>query len=170
MIEKHGRWVREVERVLREEIQLQLEYASILEEENSVLSKFNAEKLEYLSAKRGEICERIMRFRDVRRDLVLEIRPDGDSTITKILNEEAHPTDRSRLVPLCEKLKILVNSNRARSSEYSCLANFALGVVNGTLSLIWSATQSVTRAYGRSGKINESYAPKTREQLTLKEA
>ena len=171
MVERGGRLIRQIENALLEEIKLQVSYAQLIEEEKSYIIKFKPAQITELTEKRGILYRSIAAARDRREALTLELAGEkGGGTLTALLKELAHPEDARRLTAHAEKLRALVQANQNRGREFGRLAHFALTLMGGTISILWSATQSITRGYGRNGVMKESYAPKTRSQSTLKEA
>ena len=171
MLERNGVLIRKLEAALLEEIKLQVSYSMVVEEENSFITKFNTEKIQALSEKREAMYYSIAQAMEKRAALALEIPGATQSSCLRdLLKAQAHPDDAARLNRHAEKLRVLVQSNHQRGREFGRLANFALTLVNGSLSILWSATQSITRAYGRNAVVKESFAPKTRSQMTIKEA
>ena len=171
MLERNGALIRKLEAALLEEIKLQVSYSMVVEEENSFITKFNTDKIKALSEKREGMYMAIAAAMEKRAALALEIPgATKSSCLRDLLKAEAHPADADRLCRHAEKLRVLVSSNHQRGREFGRLANFALTLVNGSLSILWSATQSITRAYGRNGVVTEKMAPKSRTQMTIKEA
>jgi hypothetical protein len=45
------------------------------------------------------------------------------------------------------------------TKEFNQILNFSLGLVNGEISLLWSATQPVSRTYNAYGGMSEGVQP-----------
>ena len=58
-----------------------------------------------------------------------------------------------------KKLRELIKQTQGKAREYSELLNFSSNLVNGSLSILWSATQGIFKSYGRDRNIHESYHP-----------
>lgn len=172
MIEKNSRLVSALSSTIEREYKLYAEYLKVLEEERTCLSKFNAEKVTDLSDKRETLSIKISDARDARMEL-LKVIPDSDKRpLSEIVTRDFHPDDARKLMPLVAKLKEVVKQAQAKGREFNQVVNFSLNVVTSTLSIFWSATQTVTRSYGPQGVLKESLLPAatTRYSGVLREA
>ncbi len=159
MINRNSRLIRDLERVLRTEIRLQEEYASVLIEERTTLTRFNAEKIEQLSLRREELNGRIAIAAAERLEL-MKIFPNYEGKrLTELIRTHCHRQDSALLLPLAEKLKSVAQSTKSSGKEFKQLVDFSLNLVNGTLSILWSATQNVTKSYTPQGTVREAFHP-----------
>lgn len=171
MIERNGALIRQLESALLEEIKLQVSYASLIDEERATVTKLNSTQLSALTNKREEVYRAILAAKTRREELTQTLPgAEGGQTLRQLLGAHAHRDDAARLSKLASKLEILVSENRTRGREFTRLVQFATTVIDGSLSILRSATQSISRAYGRNGVVNEKVAPKSRAVSTLKEA
>ncbi|MBN8549588.1 MAG: flagellar export chaperone FlgN [Deltaproteobacteria bacterium] len=171
MIERNSRLVRELDSVLREELRLQKEYAEILNEERTSITTFKAEKVQSLSEKREVLSETIKRAAEKRAELMAMFPEHQGKRLSELIRAHCHPVDQERLMPLADALKLAVQNTKSLSTEFKQLASFSLNLVNGALSILWSATQNVTRSYTPNGKIKESaHSSGNRQAGVLKEA
>lgn len=171
MLERNGALIRQIESALLEEIKLQVSYSSLIEEEGAHVTKLNSDQLKALTAKREDLYRSILTAKSRREELTQKISGGDDgSTLRSLLAAHAHREDAARLSKLAGKLEVLVQENRTRGREFGRLVQFATTIIDGSLSILRSATQSITRAYGRNGIVKEKFAPKSRSLGTLEEA
>ena len=164
MIERNSRLIRDLERVLRAEIKLQEEYAALLTDERTCLTRFNADKIEEISLRRDLLNEKISQAAAERLELMKIFPNSQGKRLTELLKAHCHKQDIATLMPLAEKLKTVVQQTKSMGKEFKQLVDFSLNLVNGTLSIIWSATQNVTRSYTPQGKVREAFHPSTTQR------
>lgn len=171
MIERNSRLVRELDSALTAEIRLQEEYALVLSEERACITKFEADRVQELSAKRETLSEEMQKASDRRLELMSMFPSHEGKRLTDLIRAHCHREDMQRLLPLAEKLRAALLKTKTLGLEFKQLANFSLNLVNGVISIIWSATQNVTRSYTAQGTVREAFnTPGTRLAGVLKEA
>lgn len=171
MIERNSRLVRELEAALEEELRLQRDYARIMSEERASVTTFKAEKVEELSAKRELLSEKMKNAADRRLELMRMFPEHEGKRLTELVRQHCHPHDQGRILPLADQLRDALQVTKRLSIEFKQLANFSLNLINGSLSILWSATQNITRSYTPTGKIKEAaHHNGPRQSGTLKEA
>lgn len=157
MIERNSRLVRELERILRRELALQQEYSELLTQERLHLTKFNSDKIVELSSKREEVSEQMRIASEERLELMKLFPEHHGKRLTELVARHCHPEDVVLLLPLAEKLRAALKHTKSLGTEFRQLADFSLNLVNGALSILWSATQNVTRSYTPQGTLQEKY-------------
>lgn len=157
MIARKSRLIIDLEHSLRAELALQEEYASVLQEEREHITHFQAGKVEELSARRETLSEQMRVAAEHRVELMSMFPAHDGKRLTDLIREHCHPEDRRVLLPLAEKLKTAVLTTKRLGQEFKQLANFSLNLVNGVMSIIWSATQNVTRSYTPQGTVKEAF-------------
>jgi len=60
---------------------------------------------------------------------------------------------------LVEKIRGKAKDVEAKSREFNQVLSYSLGLVNGELSLLWSASQPVTRVYNSFGSMTNGVQP-----------
>ena len=171
MLERNGALIRKIESALLEEIKLQVSYASVSDEEGAHVTKLDSDQLQIITSKREELYRAILAAKARREELTSQILGANEGhTLRSLLAAQAHRDDAARLTKLAGKLEVLVHENRTRGREFSRLVHFASTIIDGSLSILRSATQSISRAYSRSGVVQEKFAPKSRALGTLEEA
>jgi len=79
--------------------------------------------------------------------------------VTDMVNQGCAPSDRKRLLALTHKVKAHLAVVDKHTKELNQILNFSLGLVNGEISLLWSATQPVSRTYNAHGGMTEGVQP-----------
>ena len=162
---------RVLEKILSKECQLYEQYLSVLAQERDLITKIAAEQVMALSEKRGELTDAMTEAKNERIEFVKALGLEEKTPISKVVAEHCTAADKRKLTLLVNKLKNLVKTVRAQAKEFSQLLHFSLGMVDGSLSIIWAATQNVTKSYGADAMVKQSYTPKhSRKDLLLKEA
>ncbi|RMG42970.1 MAG: hypothetical protein D6719_04890 [Candidatus Dadabacteria bacterium] len=171
MFEKGDKTVRELRRVLKEEISLYSQYVALIRKERSLVRKFKHKEINASASERNALCDKMAELQKKRISLMKKF-PDWQQhqRLSKLIALYCHPEDRAELLNLTEKLRNVATEMRVESLKTSQLVNFAMKMVSGTISILWSATQSVVRSYSRRGAVKESYHPtRSRLQNLLKE-
>lgn len=160
-----------LERNLERSCKVHERYLDLLERERTSLKTFSAEGVERFRSKREELLRTVEEL-NAQRGEILSALPEGATRkLSELLDTAFAPRDADRLRPLVTNLKALVGNVQARSREFSQVINFALNLVHGSLSILWSATQNVTRSYTPQGALQENRTPtSSRLQTTIREA
>ena len=148
-----------LKRILTAEIEAQKTYAELLETEADVLRKFDPQKVEELTAQREIVAERMRGLRDERMLLVKELTGDERTNLEKVISNKFSGRDKRELDNLRKRFKAIALKARKKGFEATGVVNFALNLVNGTMSLIYSATQNIVKSYSRHGAVKESTSP-----------
>jgi flagellar biosynthesis/type III secretory pathway chaperone len=151
--------VKQLERKLEQELALYNEYLSILAQEQNFVVSLKADKVASLSQRRGEIIEQLEALRDNRTSMIDEIAGREGVKLSEFIEESCIPADRKKLLALVGKIKAALQEVENSSREFNQILNFSLGLVNGEISLLWSASQSVSRVYNSFGAVHEAVQP-----------
>lgn len=152
--------VRQIERCLQEEVALCDAYLAVLQDEQSAVVGLKAGRVGECSIKREGIAHALTELRQRRTQLVATLAgAEGVKVSDLIAARCAGAADRKRLQSLLEKLRQRVALVTERSKEFQQVLNVSLGLVNGSLSIVWSATQPVTKGYNAFGTITENIQP-----------
>jgi len=161
--------IRDLERFIQEECRVHRRYLEVLRLEREQLSSFHSVEVSELSAERELLSSRMKELHDRRRDLMRLFPEGGSLRLREVLR--LHCPEEQALRAQAEELSELALEVRSASAEFSHVLNFALSLVHGSISLVRSATQSVTRSYTPGGEVREAYAPfVSRMQGVLREA
>jgi hypothetical protein len=151
--------IRSLEKILSEELaQCDLYLALLFEEQRSVVA-LKPDQVTDLGAKREAAVENLSRLRDQRIQLVASITGKESIKVSDLVLNHCSPSDKKRLLPLVQKLKQKISHVEEKSREFNQVLNFSLGLVNGSMSILWSATQSVTKGYNAFGAVTEGIQP-----------
>lgn len=150
---------RELEDLLNKEIGLYAIYIKLLDEEREAVVSSQTEQVIALSTARSAVIEQMREAQNSRRQFLRRYSADRLLRLSVFVKNQFSPQEAAKLMPLVHKLKKLVGIAQAGSSEISQVVSFSLKLVSGLVSIIWSATQNVVRAYTSIGTIKESYHP-----------
>jgi hypothetical protein len=153
------RVVKKLERILEEEFALYVEYLAVLSQERASVIALKADQVTSLSSRRSEIINKLSALRDERTDLVEEQSDGGSHRLSEVVEQHCAPTDKKKLLTLIAKIRDSLAMVEEKSREFNHILGFTLGLVNGEISLLWSASQPVTRVYDSFGSLNEARQP-----------
>lgn len=148
-----------LERNLDKACTLHQRYLELLAKERASLKKFSSDDIEKLREKREEFLRSIEETNAARTELLTKIPGGNTEKLSILLEKEFSPSDAARLRPRVEELRRVVTAVQHESREFSQVVNFALNLVHGSLSILWSATQDVTRSYTAAGSMQEKHTP-----------
>jgi hypothetical protein len=151
--------VKALEKFLVDEISLCDEYLKIIKEEQAAVVKLDAEKVTLLGEARSFVVDKLTRLREDRALLVERVTGDEFTRITHVINQGCGPSDKKRLIALTQKVKARLVAFDKYTKEFNQVLNFSLGLVNGEMSLLWSATQPISRTYNAHGGLTEGVQP-----------
>jgi hypothetical protein len=154
------RAVKTLERLLEQELASYSEYIALLTQEQVSVVGLKAEQVSALSQRRAEVVQRIGELRDQRLALVAEVSGDEEQRLSDLIRVACQPGDAQKLEKLVTQIKAILAVVESKSREFNQVLNFSLGLVNGEISLLWSASQSVTRVYNAFGAVSEAVQPK----------
>ncbi len=164
-MERDPRFISSLQLLLEEECRIHHDYIDVLTQERDALTKFDEPLVAKLSARRGELGDAMAKIQE-RRAAFMGQFPDAENKkLSELIVKYCHPEDARKLNPLVKKLKGLVTRSRTLANELNQVLNFSLTLVNGTISILWSATQTVTRSYSKKGVIRENFQPTKTEGL-----
>lgn len=158
-------------RHLTKECALYEKYLIALEKQREALTKFETDKIDALNHKRAKLIQEMKEYEKKRLELVSELPKSKERRLVDLIREHFSGKEGIELQKLAHSLRELVQTSRAMSQEFGLANQFALNMVNGSISLIWQATQNVSRQYGRKGALSESYNPtRSRQETVLRQA
>ena len=151
-----GNVYRELLDIINKQLSLYEEYLKIQNDEREGLKKANVQKIKENTVLRSNILEYIYVLKNKLSTLITN---EGENKVIKLLNKKAPNEQKMILLPKIKKLRELIKQTQGKAREYSELLNFSSNLVNGSLSILWSATQGIFKSYGRDRNIHESYHP-----------
>ena len=133
------------------------EYVRTLEEEQKAVVKFNQTEVQKLTLQREELATRIQKLADKRKEFLSRFPESESKKLSELLALHCQPDEIKILAPLVKQLRTLIERSQRLSNESNQIVNFSLSFVEGTISILRSATQNITRAYTRRGVVKEYY-------------
>lgn len=150
------RYTRSLEAILKEECQLQARYIDLLTEERAAITKMRSDRVSALASARETLSYDIKIARDKRVQLLSELPDSKGAALGDLIEKHFTGQEKARLLALRNELRELVQRATSLGRETNQVVNFSLNFINGSLSIIWSATQTPCKSYGRSGVVKDS--------------
>lgn len=151
--------VKALEKFLQEEILLCDEYLKIVALEQAAVVKLDPQNVSQHSDARNGVVEKLAQLRDARALLVERVTGDPFTRVSEMVAKGCGPSERKRLLTLTDKVKAKLAQVDKKTREFNQILSFSLGLVNGEMSILWSATQPVARSYTPYGTIQEGVQP-----------
>jgi hypothetical protein len=151
--------LRTLERLLTEElVQCDL-YLKLLEEEKDAVIKLKPDDVTVISMRRHNVVDALTTLRNDRQKLVAVLSGAEGVKASELIEQVCAPTEKKRLLAIIQKIKLRVKNMESASRDFNQVVNFSLGLVNGSMSLIWSATQPVSKVYNAFGAMKQGVQP-----------
>lgn len=152
---------RTLEKLLEQELVLYEQYVAVLKKEQDCIVRLKSDEVSQYSEKRHEITDKLGELKDRRLELTASFSDEYDEPIrlSEIVEIMEEPRDKHMLESLIQKIKDAVACVERATSEFSQVLQFSLGMVNGEISLLWSASQNVNRVYNSFGTVQEAVEP-----------
>jgi hypothetical protein len=151
--------LKDIEVIIQDECKIIGEYLSLLSAEQEHVIKLKSDQVSSFADRRAVMTDTLAKLRAMRDELVRQINGNTRMTLTEVITTKGSAMDKRRFLPLIDKLKKRLSAFEDKNHEFSEVVNFTLGLVNGSLSILWSATQTVTRCYNAFGSITEAFQP-----------
>jgi hypothetical protein len=151
--------VKALEKFLIDEVSLCDEYLKIMAQEQAAVVRLDSPTVTTLGEQRAVVIEKLNILREERCLLVERITGDAFMRITHVVTQGCGVADKKKLLTLTQKVKSRLALVDKATREFSQILSFSLGLVNGEMSLLWSATQPVTRTYNAHGGLTEGVQP-----------
>lgn len=151
--------LKTLETSLDEELNQYNDYLRILEQEQERVVTLKTDELVEFSARRSKIIDRLSQLRDIRVSIVSSLAGDESTKLSDFVDGLPASADKSRLASYVEKIKSAVVAVDRKTKEFTQVLNYSLGLVNGEISLLWSASQTVSRVYNAFGSVVEGAQP-----------
>jgi len=165
------KFIQQLKALLERECALYRDFINLLGEQRRGITNFQADKIEILNLKRARL-HRQMQTAHAERLILMQRFPDSaGKKLSTLIKSYCLKADQKVLLSLAQQLRELVLEAKSKGAESNGVVGFALNVVNGSLSLLWQATQHVSKSYSRSGRVQEAYVPRhSRGDNVLKQA
>lgn len=146
---------KDLEQIVRLEINAHKELLTFLSKERDAVKAFKSEELERLVALREKVTEKTMELRDKRLAIVAKAGLNPETRLSQLITENGNSSEKKTLLPLVSELKRIVQQVRSETRAHNQVVKFSLDLVNGSLSILSSASRSVTKLYGQHGQLHE---------------
>ncbi|MEY4701569.1 MAG: hypothetical protein RL326_1756 [Pseudomonadota bacterium] len=151
--------LKALETSLDEELRHYHDYLQILEQEQERVVTLKTDELVEFSSSRSKIIDRLSQLRDVRVGIVASLVGNDCTKLSDFVEDLPASADKKRLSNYVEKIKSAVASVDKKTKEFNQVLSYSLGLVNGEISLLWSASQTVSRVYNAFGSVVEGAQP-----------
>ena len=151
--------IKAIEKVLLAELVEYDKYLELLQREQECVVKLDAEQVTLLGAQRGEVVDALARLKDERSRIIAAAIGNDSWRASELIEQACSPVDKKRLLGLIEKIRAKAKKVEMKSREFNQVLSYSLGLVNGELSLLWSASQPVTRVYNAFGSMANGVQP-----------
>jgi hypothetical protein len=151
--------LKTLETALEEELLTYHEYLQILDQEQERVVTLKTDELVEFSANRSKIIDRLAQLRDLRVGIVASLVGNESTKLSDFVEGLPASTDRNRLSNYVDKIRKAVELVDRKTKEFTQVLNYSLGLVNGEISLLWSASQTVSRVYNAFGSVVEGAQP-----------
>jgi hypothetical protein len=156
--------------LLREQ-ELYRRYCALLLEQRECIKSFQIQRVQDITLEREGITRELQESHAERLLLVQQFPDSEGKRLTDLILAHANGEQKSELLSLAKELKGLVSQARELGMESNQVVQFASDMIHGSISLLWQATQSVSKSYTRMGGLSEQYIPRvSRTENLLKEA
>lgn len=156
--------LRELEGLLREETSLCEQYLAIISKEQVAITKLNVAEVTQCATQREGCLSAMVALKERRTELLRALSDTKKVSATEVITRLTQGKERQRLLGLVEKLRAVLARVESASRECGHVVDFSLGLVNGSLSILWSATQDVTKGYTPYGTITQGTARQPRRR------
>jgi len=160
-------FIKSLEKSLLEEINLYQQYLTILKKEQQVIIKYKQDKLIEFTAQRGELCNQIAEVKQQRQLLTKQFPEYRQKKLYELVIKYLRPQDAKNIVGLIQKLRNITEEVLSYNSQMSRILGFSLRSIQGALSIIHSATQTIVQSYNRRGHMQKKYHPSTTLEDTV---
>jgi hypothetical protein len=150
---------------LKKEITLLHTISDLNDKEREALTSFSIDDIENLTRLREEAIWQLQKNKIARQELLTALNGDKiplSAYVAKVNDEQ--------LKSSFTELKSLLSVTHERHLEQHRIATFALNVLSGSMSIIWSGTHTESTVYGKYGALSKTYLPVGERVLgTIKE-
>lgn len=148
-----------LEALLKEECSLYREYRKILELEVNSVTELEVERVADLTVQRQILSDRMQEVNEKRKELLSGFEAGDKTKLSEIIVKSCSRVDAARILPLVKTLRSEIEECQRFGSEFSQVLSFSQRLIDGTVSILRSASQSVNRLYTKAGKVQESFVP-----------
>lgn len=163
--------LRKLRNHLLAEIRLYEQYIALLLEQRESIKSFKIDRVQDITVKREDITRELQENHAERLLLIQQFPNSEGKRVSDLILEHAQGEQKTELLGLANDLRSLVDEARELGMESNQVVQFASNMIHGSISILWQATQSVSKSYTRLGGLSEQYTPRvSRAETLLKEA
>lgn len=151
-IAHNPKFVAALREVIEQEIALQRKYQTALKESEIAVTTLDIEVVTNADLVRSDLGAKMAQAAEKRKELIEEFE---EKKLTEVINNHCLEIDKQRLLPLALELRTLAEETQRATRMYNQILDFGGRMINGTLSILTSANQNITRAYSRRGNTVE---------------
>lgn len=151
---QNSRFVAALKEVLQNEIALQRKYQGALKASEEAVSALNLEAVGKTDGIREELMAQMSDAAEKRRHLLNDF---PEQKLTQIIEIHCLEIDKEPLLKLAKGLREAAEETKRATRNYNQILDFGGKVINGTLSILTSANQNVTRGYSSKGQSTEEF-------------
>lgn len=148
-IAHNPKFVAALREVLEQEITLQRKYQAALKESEIAVTALDIEAVTQADIVRNEISAQMTHAAEKRKALLADFE---EIKLTEVVSNHCLDIDKQKLLPMALELKTLAEETQRATRNYNQILDFGGRVINGTISILTSANQNITRAYSRQGQ------------------
>jgi hypothetical protein len=130
-----------------------------LRQEQEAVVKLQSDEVSGLSIQRVYVIDTLAALRSDRTKLVALLAGSEGVKTSDLVERVCGPADKKRLLAIVQKIKLRIKQIEIASREFGQVVNFSLGLVNGSMSVLWSATQPVSKVYNAFGAMKQAVQP-----------
>jgi hypothetical protein len=159
IIPEHAPLVRELMQVLRQEIAIHRRHAEMLRVEEAAIVAFKVDTVNQSTVEREGVVGEMEFLAQKRNELTKQFPNFRGKKLSELIATNCHPNDSAKLLPLIEEFKKVATTVRGGANSTGQLAQFALNLVNGSISIFKGASQNIVKSYSARGALVETAQP-----------
>lgn len=148
-----------LEKLLLQEIRIYEGYNALTALERKVITPFIADKVIDASNRRDQFVSEMNRLHIQRQEMLFLIFDVKDRKLSDLIELNLKGADLKKFRQIAAKLKLVASNSMKDTRELGSIVKFGMGMVDGILSILWSATEHVTKSYTRMGGMKETTSP-----------
>lgn len=153
-------FLSQLEVILSSELALHRKHQQLLETERASIISGNTQNIELATGERALLVEQITATVSSRNTLVKEELGRFRGRLGEELQLRFNQSEITKSLDLINQIKTVGNQLRIDNQQHRSLVSFGQRLVEGTLSIFNSASQTVNRVYGRKGQMVEKLIPR----------
>lgn len=145
--------------LLDEQCRVHSEYKTLLQKERVAITQFQSKDIEALAGQRETLARRIEELKNTHIGLISELSNQRTQKLLEAVEMACSKEEATLIKPKAEQLRKIINTSSLEVRNLGHLTQFALNMVHGSLSILWSATQKTVQSYAADGKLHQAFQP-----------